>query len=220
MKAAKRLISWVLSLCMAGSLCLAGLPAAGAAAAPALTGSIGLTLRFDLPQTPDNAAGRNILLQVTGGGKNLSVPLPGGQGEGVLVQAKNLDGAPLSGENTVGYYQAELTGLPAGQEYQVKLTGTGYATFQTSVTLDGYSKHLVVGTGDGTFSLGDVNGDQKVDALDLTALDAKLNQTLSASDLAVFDLSGDGKVDITDLTYVNRNAGNSGQAWEIGRAHV
>ena len=220
MKAAKRLISWVLSLCMAGSLCLAGLPAAGAAAAPALTGSIGLTLRFDLPQTPDNAAGRNILLQVTGGGKNLSVPLPGGQGEGVLVQAKNLDGAPLSGENTVGYYQAELTGLPAGQEYQVKLTGTGYATFQTSVTLDGYSKHLVVGTGDGTFSLGDVNGDQKVDALDLTALDAKLNQTLSPSDLAVFDLSGDGKVDITDLTYVNRNAGNSGQAWVLDTAAI
>ena len=88
------------------------------------------------------------------------------------------------------------------------------------MTLDGYSKHLVVGTGDGTFSLGDVNGDQKVDALDLTALDAKLNQTLSASDLAVFDLSGDGKVDITDLTYVNRNAGNSGQAWVLDTAAI
>ena len=75
MKAAKRLISGMLSLIMVCSLCLTGLPvSARAADVQALTGSIGLILRFDLPQTPDNAKARNIKLQVTGGEKNITIP--------------------------------------------------------------------------------------------------------------------------------------------------
>lgn len=206
MKAAKRLISGVLSLIMACSLCAAGLPAAGAADPQALTGSIGLTLRFDLPQTPDSAAGRDIRLRVTGGGTDITVPLPGGT-QSVPVQVKNVDGAPLNGEGRVGYYTVELTGLPAGQKYQVELTGTGYKAFSQAVTLDGYSKHLIAGTGDGTFSLGDVNGDGRVDGADLTAMDAGLG----GADLS-FDLNGDGKVDVTDLAYISHNAGRAGEA--------
>ena len=206
MKAAKRLISGVLSLIMACSLCAAGLPAAGAADPQALTGSIGLTLRFDLPQTPDSAAGRDIRLRVTGGGTDITVPLPGGT-QSIPVQVKNVDGAPLNGEGRVGYYTVELTGLPAGQKYQVELTGTGYKAFSQAVTLDGYSKHLIAGTGDGTFSLGDVNGDGRVDGADLTAMDAGLG----GADLS-FDLNGDGKVDVTDLAYISHNAGRAGEA--------
>lgn len=206
MKAAKRLISGMLSLVMACSLCVAGLPAASAADAPALTGSIGLTLRFDLPQMPDSAAGRDIRLRVAGGGTDIAVPLPGGT-QAVPVLVKNVDGAPLNGEGRVGYYTVELTGLPAGQKYQVELTGTGYQTFSQTVALDGYSKHLIAGTGDGTFSLGDVNGDGKVDSADLTAMDAGLG----GADLS-FDLNGDGRVDVTDLAYISHNAGRAGEA--------
>ncbi len=207
MKAARRLISGALSLIMACSLCLTGLPTASAADSSApLAGSLGLTLRFDLPQTPDSAAGRNIKLHVTGSGKDITVPLPAGT-QDIPVQVNNVDGAPLNGEGRVGYYVVELTGLPAGGEYRVELTGTGYKAFTQTVRLNGYSKHLVAGTGDGTFSLGDVNGDGKIDSADLDAIDANLGGSTTA-----YDLNGDGKVDITDLAYASHNVGRANEA--------
>ena len=91
-----------------------------------------------------------------------------------------MDGEALTTEERLGYYQTELTGLPAGgAKYQVELTGTGYKPFTASVTLDEYSKHLIVGTGDGTFSLGDVTGDGAVDSQDLEAMNGKLGGVLA-----------------------------------------
>ncbi len=215
MKAARRLISGALSLIMACSLCLTGLPTASAAdSSDPLAGSLGLTLRFDLPQTPDSAAGRNIKLHVTGSGKDITVPLPAGT-QDIPVQVNNVDGAPLNGEGRVGYYVVELTGLPAGGEYRVELTGTGYKAFTQTVRLNGYSKHLVAGTGDGTFSLGDVNGDGKIDSADLDAIDANLGGSTAA-----YDLNGDGKVDITDLAYASHNVGRANEAQAYDTAAI
>ena len=216
MKSAKRLISGILSLTMACSLWMTGTPsiyAAQGSAAP--TGSIGVTIRFDLPQTVENAAGRNIRLQVSGGGRTDIVSLPDGKTTtgnlkaNVSAQVKNVDGAELTTEERVGYYQAELSGLPAGN-YEVQLTGTGYQTFQTAVTLDSHSKHLIVGTGDGTFSLGDVNGDGSVNQQDLSAMSSRLGQDPGAAGLAQFDLNGDGRLDVTDLSYINHNRNMTG----------
>ena len=215
MKAAKRLISGMLSLLMVCSLCLTGLPtSARAEDAPALTGSIGLILRFDLPQTPENAAGRDIRLQVTGGGEDISVPLPDGTAD-IPVQVDNISGAPLTTENKLGYYKVELTDLPAGQTYRVALTGAGYIPFQTSVKLENCSKLLIMGTGDGTFSLGDVNGDGRVSDADLTAMDDKLGGNDPA-----YDLNGDGKVDAVDLAYISHNAGLTGQVQALDTAAI
>ena len=228
MNSAKRLISGALSLLMVWSLCVAALPAWAAEAGRRWTpsGSIGLTLRFDLPQRADEAAGRKIRLKVTGAGGTVSLPLPSGNVEntlhaGIWAEADNIDGAPLGRESYVGFYKAELTGLPAGgAKYQVELTGTGYKPFTASVTLDKYSKHLIVGTGDATFSLGDVNGDGKVDGQDLTAMDAMLDKKPTDEELARFDLDGDGKVDITDLTYVNYNQRATGKARVLDTAAI
>ena len=222
MKSAKRFVSGVLSMLMTCSLCLASLPAAGAADTPPSTGSIGLTVWFGLPQSRENAAGRDIQLQVSGGGQEITVPLPQGR-QDISVQVKNEDGGPLmdgDGRDRVGYYQVELDGLPAGKTYQIELTGRGYAPFHTEVALEDYSKHIIVGTGDGTFSLGDVNGDGAVDAKDLSELDAVLGKTPGADELAAFDLNGDGRVDVIDLSYINYNAGSAGEAQVLDTAAI
>ena len=151
---------------------------------------------------------------MTGSGKDITVPLPAGT-QDIPVQVNNVDGAPLNGEGRVGYYVVELTGLPAGGEYRVELTGTGYKAFTQTVRLDGYSKHLVAGTGDGTFSLGDVNGDGKIDSADLDAIDANLGGSTAA-----YDLNGDGKVDITDLAYASHNVGRANEAQAYDTAAI
>lgn len=158
MKPTQRLISALLSLVMVCSLLTAGLPQTQAADG-ALTGSIGLTLRFDLPQTADGAAGRNIQLQVSRGGQRTVAALPSGTvsenglSAAVSVSVKNTDGVELTNESRVGYYEVELSGLPAGgAQYELSLTGTGYKPFRQTVTVNSYSQHVIVGTGDGTFS--------------------------------------------------------------------
>ena len=233
MKPARRLISGALSMVMAFSLGAAALPAAYAAPASpagqtqALTGSIGLTLRFDLPQTAANAAGRGIRLRVDGPGGAAVAALPGGTldsntlGAAASVLVKNVDGAELTSETRVGYYEVELSGLPAGgAQYELTLTGTGYKTFTQTVVLDGYSRHIIVGTGDGTFSLGDLNGDGAVDDRDLVAMDSRLGQAADRPELAVFDLNGDGKLDVTDLAYVNHSRGITGEALLLDAAAI
>lgn len=224
MRSARRLISGILSFAMVFSLLAAGLPRAEAASADGPTGSIGLTIRFDLPQSAANAAGRSIQLQVSRGGQRTVVPLPAGtaqeNGLGATVSSavKNVDGVELTTETRVGYYQVELSGLPAGgAEYELSLTGTGYKTFRQSVTLDGYGQHVIVGTGDGTFSLGDVDGNGAVNDSDLSAMDARLG---GQEQLAVYDLNGDGKVDVTDLAYVNRVKNATGQAQVLETAAI
>ena len=225
MRSTKGWISRALSLLLAGSMCLTGLPGvlaapAGAQGGGAPTGSIGVTLRFDLPQTAENAAGRDIQLKVSKGDLQTTVSLPDGTDSsnglsaGISAKVENVDGEALTTEERVGYYQAELTGLTAGK-YTVELTGRGYKPFRTEVTLDGYSKHLILGTGDGTFPLGNVAGEDEIDDEDLNAMSKKLG----GGDLT-FDLNGDGKVDVTDLSYIKYNQDNPGSAQVLDTAAI
>ena len=234
MKAAKRLISGVLSMAMVCSLLAGGsmvawaVPVQGRSTnGAALTGSIGLTVRFDLPQSVNSAAGWGIQLQVSRGGQKTVVVLPSGRtvenslGAQVFAVVKNVDGAPLTTEDRVGAYQVELSGLPAGgAQYELTLTGAGHVPFRQSVVLNGYSQHVIVGTGDGTFSLGDVTGDGVIDDGDLTVVDVQLGKMANTPQLAAYDLNGDGRVDVTDLAYINQNRGREGKALVMDTAAI
>ncbi len=206
---------------MVGSLCTAWLPSAAAVSTQEdslrqvsqTTGSISLTIRFALPQTAAEVARRAIKLQLTDGSQNSAIiNLETGEVSGsgitaaqVSVEKQNTQGVAMTTEEQIGSYQVVLTGLPAdkdtGKDYTLTLTGTGYAACTAQVTLQDYSKHVIVSTDDGTFSLGDLDGSGAVDSADLTAMDAQLGLNGAGN---VCDLNGDGVVDITDLSYVNK----------------
>lgn len=216
----RRLTSGLLSLALVGSTCTTWLPNVAAASrrdssvlqAEQSTGSIALTLNFGLPQRVEEVQDRDIQLTLTGNDKNITVSLKDGSATGadglsVSVEARNTQGVPLTTEQQMGAYGAVISGLPKGT-YTLKLEGKGYATCSTRVTLADYSQHVLMSTANGTFSLGDVNGDGVVNAADRSALDEQLGKT---GQLGVYDLNGDGVVDITDLSYVNKMMGVTGK---------
>lgn len=127
-------------MAIAAGSCTAWLPAAAAGpqeppafqARQTVTGSIALTLRFDLPQRVDEVKRRDIRLHLTGNGKNIIISMEDGSATGadglsVSWEAQNTQGAPLSTEQQLGAYQAVISGLPLG-DYTMTVTGTGYAT--------------------------------------------------------------------------------------------
>lgn len=197
-------------------------PQTARAAGTGAAGSIGLTVRFDLPQTRAAVEGRGVKLTLTRGTERLELPLAAGTAvrndfqAPVSVKAKNIDGVEMTTEARLGYYQAEVSGLAQGT-YRLEVTGTGYVPYSADVTLDSYSRHVITGTGDGTFALGDVNGDGVLDEQDLTYLEARLGGAPEGC-----DLNGDGAVDVTDLAYVNYilNEHGSAQILETGAITV
>ena len=225
----RRIISGLLSLAVAAGPCTAWLPAAAAAAPQEnsvlretqTTGSIALTLFFDLPQRVEAVEHRNIQLTLTGNGRQIRLSLKDGTATGadglaVSVEAQNTQGAPLTTEQRLGAYQAVISGLPLGT-YTMEVTGDGYTPCSTQLTLEDYSQHVLMSTNNGTFSLGDVNGDGVVTAADRTDLAGQLGKT---GQLDTYDLNGDGVVDITDLSYVNKTVDTAGTPKVLSTAAI
>ena len=178
------------------------------------TGSISLTLSFALPQRVEEVKERKIRLTLTdsSGKTAAAVHLWDGTADAsgltVTTEALNPKGTVLTTEQQIGSYRVTVSGLALGA-YTMTVTGTGYTPCSADITLENYSQHVLMSTGDGTFALGDVNGSGDVDSDDRAALDAHLGAA-DAKALSVYDLNGDGKVDIVDLSYVNKAMNLSG----------
>ena len=126
-------------------------------------------------------------------------------------------GGDLIGSATPGALDLTVEGLSRG-DYTLRFAGTGYTDCEVPFTLQNYDQYIEVGTGDGTFALGDLDGNGRVDVRDRDALTASLGST-GRADLDRFDLNGDGKIDIIDLAYVNHNANTPvGQATVLDTA--
>ncbi len=182
----------------------------------AVTGSVTAAVRIDYAQRLDELERRDVRMELKQGNKSLGWVSLWKEGEATLggykaqITPKNAEGGELGGGRWPGYLEVTVEGLPRG-EYTLNFAGRGYHGYTQKVTLAAYSQHVVVGTGDATFTLGDVTGDGKVDGKDRTALAAALGSN-RAEDLRIYDLSGDGAIDIVDLAYVNRLMSAQGQA--------
>ena len=211
-----RLLSLLLAAVMLASL----LPVTAAAEdAPAVTGSISATVRIDYAQTLDELVRRGLRAVLKkGGGTSLgSVALTTeaastlSGGYTAAVSLRNGEGAPLDGGKWPGYLDVTFDGLPQGS-YTLTFEGTGYKPYTTgTIEVKDYARQVTVGTGDATFTLGDVDGDNQITEGDRAKISAALG-TSNKADIAQCDLNGDGKVDIIDLSYVNRQLKAQGDA--------
>ncbi|MCI9365393.1 MAG: hypothetical protein HFJ54_01960 [Clostridia bacterium] len=127
-----------------------------------------------------------------------------GQTIKVDIQKTNMDRQPVLDEEEYRFLRVTFDGLKQGI-YRIKLVGNGFVDYTSEVIeISEYSKRLHVSNVKGTFALGDVNRDQKIDMTDyellIDQIEKKENQ-----DLVKYDLNCDGKVDVTDLSYIARN---------------
>lgn len=213
----KRLLSLLLCAGIAASMLPVPALANGTETAD-VTGSVKATLRFDYPQLLSNVQKKNInvTLYDKDGNSMLEIPFDGKASGAVsdrtVVSKKNTEGGELTDESgEIGYLDVEVSKLPLG-EYSFGFKGDGYVPYKTPVIeLDDFSKQVVIGTGDSTFSIGDVNRDGKTDKKDRDILSDALGKT-DAESLDMCDLNGDNKINIIDLAYVNHEIASKGEA--------
>lgn len=179
---AMRMRTRLFSLLLTGALLVPVFPAAQAAETEG-SGTLSATLRIDLPQSLDALEDRNIRVELLRDGRSLGdLPLAREDGDAELggypavVAPRNRDGGELGGGDWPGYLDLTVSGLPKGS-YCLSFTGEGYVPFSQRVSLEEYARHVTLGTGDATFTLGDVNGDGRINERDREALSAALGST-------------------------------------------
>lgn len=181
-------------------------------------GNLKVTLRLDVPEKTSTIQAKNIKLSINSDKSKLTeINLGsetdktfnlGGKTYTAYVIAKDVNGIKLANaSDDIYFYDVEVLGLPEG-EYFAEFTGDGYKNYTTpKAKIETYSQQIVVGTGNDSFTIGDVNNDNKVDKADLSLIEANLGK-----DNKQFDLNLDGVVDITDISYVNRHINATGVA--------
>ncbi len=177
-------------------------------------GSIKATLRFDYPQLLSKVKEKNINITLYKDGTAMGeIPLNGevtGElGDKTRVTQKNVDGVAITTEEEIGYLDVDINELPLGK-YSFAFEGDGYTPYKTpTIALQDYSQQIILGTGDKTFSVGDVNGDKKVNNTDRELVSNALGK-IDEQSLSRYDLNGDQKIDIIDLAYVNHQLAAQG----------
>ena len=213
-RASFRLRPALLAAVMFLSLLAPMAPAARGADA-AVTGSVSATVRLDYDQSLTELRRREVRAELWQGENYLGAASLADAGTTSLsgyaasVSHRDTAGEPLAGEEP-GYLDLRVDGLPRGS-YTLRLSGRGYVTCERTMFMDDCARHILVGTGDAAFALGDFDGDGEVDARDRDLLAGALGSG-DAGDLERFDLNGDGEIDIIDLAYVNRQTGAEGDA--------
>ena len=177
------------------------------------TGEIQATIRLDYPISSQKLQEIGAKLTLFQGDKPIAT--------GDLSQDSTLtfsESTTASGEvsqrttdQTVNYIDVNIRGLSAQEDentYHLKFEAEGFKTYESDeLTLSQYSKGIVLGTGDATFTQGDLNGDNAINTSDVDIVKSKLSTNDSKT-----DLNGDGKVDIYDLAAGTMASGATGEA--------
>ncbi|MCI8623907.1 MAG: hypothetical protein HFG26_09630 [Provencibacterium sp.] len=177
-------------------------------------GKLDVVLQLGYSERAETLAKRNLSLTLLGaGGESYRLPLGSSGGEQefsfggktvkVTLTLHNPQDAPLAGNDKVGFYLIEFSGLPRNSAYRVQLDGEGYRSFTSQeIAIEPYVPRLCVSAQSGGFALGDVTGDRAIDEADLNKVAGMLGSYAEDADLNL-----DGKLNITDVALIRRGMG-------------
>lgn len=178
------------------------------------TGEIRAMIRMDYPILTNKIKNSDVTITLYQGNEKIAQGALN-QSSAALVFTNGSDAIGMISWRTDGekvtYIDVQISGLSAEDnqnQYQLKFEGTGFKTYTSDVLLlSNYSQGLVIGTGDTTFTQGDLNGDGNVNQSDVELVKSNLD-----SENALADLDGDGRVDISDLAAITMASGATGEA--------
>lgn len=186
-------------------------------------GNLSTTIRFDYPFAYENVKQHNIKVILKKGNTNL-VEIQLGEEPKTLkntgnypveIIPQNTQNVEITTEDVIGSYYINIQDLELGT-YEFVYEGDGYKTYTSKpIILKDYSKNVTVGTGDATFSYGNINGDQEITEDDLKAIEEDIKEGRHEQ-----DINGDGKVDIVELTYVKQQLEATGEEIQIDLAAI
>ena len=176
------------------------------------TGDIQAMIRMDYPISIDKLKGSDAAVVLYRGNQEIaSGPLQ--EGDLAFTDGSTATGTVTwkTNETNVTSVEVQFTGLSAeanDNQYNLAFTGTGFQSYHSEgLILSDYSRGIILGTGDNTFTYGDLNGDGRVDEADVAVVKGNLDTNNSLA-----DLNGDGVVDISDLAIITMASGATGEA--------
>lgn len=177
------------------------------------TGEIQATIRLDYPISSQKLQEIGAKLTLFQGKEAIATGDLSQEGDLVFFDSTTASGkvSQRTTDQTVNYIDVNIRGLSAQEDentYHLKFEAEGFKTYESDeLTLSQYSKGIVLGTGDATFTQGDLNGDNAINTSDVDIVKSKLSTNDSKT-----DLNGDGKVDIYDLAAVTMASAATGEA--------
>ena len=129
-------------------------------------GSISTSIRFDYPFAYNKVKQQDIKVSLKKGNSSVVEIKLGAKPQviknignyPVEIVAKNIHDVEITTEDVIGSYYINIKNLEQGT-YQFVYEGEGYKTYTSKdIVISDYSKNVTVGTGDATFSYGDING--------------------------------------------------------------
>ena len=186
-------------------------------------GSISTSIRFDYPFAYNKVKQQDIKVSLKKGNSSVVEIKLGAKPQviknignyPVEIVAKNIHDVEITTEDVIGSYYINIKNLEQGT-YQFVYEGEGYKTYTSKdIVISDYSKNVTVGTGDATFSYGDINGDQSITKDDLEAIEQAIKDGNHT-----YDINGDNKVDIVELTYVKQQLEAKGEEVQTDLAAI
>ena len=186
-------------------------------------GNISTSIRFDYPFAYKKVKSQDIKVSLKKGNSSIVEIQLGAKPEvtknlgnyPVEIVDKNVNDVERTTEDVIGSYYINIKDLELGT-YNFVYEGEGYKTYTSEdIILSDYSKNVTVGTGDATFSYGDINGDQKVTEDDLKEIEQNIKDGIHDH-----DINGDDKVDIVELTYVKQQLEAKGEEVQTDLAAI